>query len=150
MTNDMCGLITPMPLRSAYQEAFKECKYELKKILNSFDMFSAEAGIRIMTWLPFTLPYYSLCDNTSKFTILFSNANMSKKQFSFDGKKNNGHFYFGSAGGVSNTIFNLCTIGPITSVSCYADEHSIKYPKEFVDIFMKKNEEALEGQMKNK
>jgi len=34
------------------------------------------------------------------------------------------------------------------SMACFADENSIKNPQEIVDIFVRRNQEALEGKSK--
>jgi hypothetical protein len=128
MINDMTLLVMPMPIRSAYQDAMKDCKNELKKVMNSFDMFAMDAELRIMLLLPSPIVHALKQITADLFTVLWSNANMSKIAFAWDGKKVLGQFYFGSAGGGISTFINLCTIGPYTSLSCYADENSIKYP----------------------
>jgi hypothetical protein len=128
MNNEMTLLVMPMPIRSAYPEAFKDCRTELKKIMNSFDMFAAETGLRILLLLPGTIVHTIMQDISNLYTILWTNANASKIVFAWDGKKILGQFYFVSGGAGFCTMVNLSTIGPYTSMSCYADENSIKYP----------------------
>jgi len=128
MHNDFGSILLDMKLFENQSEAlphYKKVFNVMKKSLNPFGVLYAT---KMTVALPFTMPKVIADDLTSKFTMVYTNLNASKKRYQFDGKKHIGQFFFANGVNKLATTFSILTIGDIMSVGCFSDYNSMKKP----------------------
>jgi hypothetical protein len=91
------------------------------------------------TNLPYKLANFAGKWLSDHYSLMFSNLNASKKAFKFAGKAQLGQFLYVPNGLSLFIAVGVCTTGPYSSISCYANVERMKNPQELVDIFILKN-----------
>mmetsp|Transcript_4435 Transcript_4435/g.6548 ORF Transcript_4435/g.6548 Transcript_4435/m.6548 type:complete len:117 (+) Transcript_4435:1173-1523(+) len=96
---------------------------------------------------PFLFPKVSMNTLTDKFTVIFTNLNASKIEYTWDGKKTTGQFFY--APGVCKVYFaiSVATVGSLMSLAVLGDETNMEEPQYFIDAFRKINAQVLAGEV---
>jgi len=128
MHNDFGSILVDMKLFEKFNEALVFYKKLFGKLKTSLDPFGVLYSTKMTVMLPFTLPKIMADDITSKFTMVYTNLNASKKRYSFDDKKMVGQFFFANGVNKLATTFSILTIGDIMSVGCFSDFNNMKEP----------------------
>jgi len=128
MGNDFGSLVINMRLHSEMSEALPNMKKTFGALKNSLAPFGTLFATKMTSCLPFTLPKVLADDLTKNFTIVYSNLLASKKEYSFDGKKMIGVFFYPPGNGQLATGFSILTVGNIMSVGCFSDQAFMKNP----------------------
>lgn len=111
MVNDFAALPVEIKIKQDFGEALEIFKKQFKAMRTSLDVFGVLQVFNVSVNLPFTLPRHLVDFISDKYTIIYSNLNMSKIPLVLDGKKQVGQFYFVPAVGKICCGISLCTIG---------------------------------------
>ena len=87
MCNDFSSVPSYFRITDDFEEALKFQHAHYSALKNSLLPFGPIYTGKVTMNFPFTLPKLSMNMLTEKYTVIFSNLNASKIEFSWDGKK---------------------------------------------------------------
>lgn len=88
--------------------------------------------------VPLGLNKISVDQAFEKFSLVFSNAFLSKKPMCYGGVKQHeslGCYFFSSVPGPCHATFTILTIGETMGVACFADHKAIPDTQRIIDIY---------------
>jgi len=147
LDNDMVGLHTSIKLFDDFDEGLKHFKKQFKIMKSSLAPFGVMfLALFAQCFIPLGLNKYAVDMAMEKYSLVFSNAFLSKKPMVYGGTKQHqdlGCYFFSSVPGKCYATFTLLTIGETMGVGCYSDEKVIPDPQRLMDIFVKKYDDVI-------
>ena len=118
-------------------EELKLVKKQFKDLRQSLFPYGVLSSFKLSLYLPFYAAKYALDYSSGKTTLNYTNLFASKVMYEFDGHKLHSFVILTPLMSTMTCGISVLTVADQMSMAVFADEVSVKDPKELMDIIIK-------------